>query len=354
MLGTGTYSQVFKVRRRTDGNVYALKQVKLQNLTEKEKFNSLNEVRLLASLSHTNVISYCEAFLESDTLCVIMEFADNGDLLQLIRKYQRLESYIQEGEIWKVFGQVVQGLDALHDMSILHRDIKSANVFLTTTGNAKLGDMNVSKVAKQGLLMTQTGTPIYASPEVWSDRPYGSKSDIWSLGCVVYEMAALQPPFKAEDMSQLYKKVMKGRFPPLPMHYSPQLTTMIKQMLQLNPNHRPACKRIIEQLQSSNKLDPGPSVCMRNLLLETIKFPKRIENLKELLPSPRYRSKAQKARRGQNLSYDRSCEVVLGAIDSARSVSARPLDFLSTTKDKRVITSKLPREFRLPPLRHIG
>ena len=78
--------------------------------------------------------------------------------------------------------------------------MQSANVFLTKAGEAKLGDMNVSKIAKNGLLYTQTGTPYYASPEVWKDEPYDSKSDIWSLGCVIYEMTTLEPPFKAEDM----------------------------------------------------------------------------------------------------------------------------------------------------------
>ena len=92
---------------------------------------------------------------------------------------------------------MVRALKTLHAMKILHRDLKSANVFLYKDGNAKLGDLNVSKVAKKGLLYTQTGTPYYASPEVWKDQPYDSKSDIWSLGCVLYEMTTLKPPFRA-------------------------------------------------------------------------------------------------------------------------------------------------------------
>ena len=95
---------------------------------------------------------------------------------------------------------MVSGLKALHDLRILHRDMKSANIFLSKEGPAKIGDMNVSKVAKKGLLYTQTGTPYYASPEVWKDKPYDSKSDIWSLGCVLYEMITLHPPLRAEDM----------------------------------------------------------------------------------------------------------------------------------------------------------
>ena len=95
-------------------------------------------------------------------------------------------------------------------MKVFHRDLKSANVFLCKDGMVKLGDMNVSKVAKKGLLFTQTGTPYYASPEVWKEKPYDNKSDIWSLGCVLYEMTTLKPPFRAEDMEGLYKKVTRG------------------------------------------------------------------------------------------------------------------------------------------------
>ena len=100
-------------------------------------------------------------------------------------------------------------------------------------GSAKLGDMNVSKVAKKGLLYTQTGTPYYASPEVWSDKPYDHKSDIWSLGCVLYESVALKPPFRAEDMNGLYKKVLKGMYPKIPNIYSPELAQIIKAMVQV-------------------------------------------------------------------------------------------------------------------------
>ena len=165
-----------------------------------------------------------------------MEYADNGDLFQQITEHQKNKTLFSEIDIWKVLIQVVMGLKAMHDLNIMHRDLKSANVFLYKDLTAKLGDMNVSKVAnKRGLNYTQTGTPYYASPEVWKDEPYDGKSDIWSLGCVLYEMIALKPPFTADDMHGLFKRVTKGQFPRIPKSFSNELWTMIKYLIQVNP-----------------------------------------------------------------------------------------------------------------------
>ena len=162
-----------------------------------------------------------------------MEYADNGDLFQKITKHQKDQTYFKEDDIWRIFIQVVKGLKALHDVNIFHRDLKSANVFLNKDGSAKLGDMNVSKVAKKGLLYTQTGTPYYASPEVWRDQPYDMKSDIWSLGCVLYESITLRPPFRADDMAGLYKKVLRGMYSKIPDHFSKDLADVVKSLVQV-------------------------------------------------------------------------------------------------------------------------
>lgn len=127
---------------------------------------------------------------------------------------------------------MMRGLKMLHDMKIVHRDIKCANLFLMKSGDLKLGDLNVSKVAKQGMLQTQTGTPYYASPEVWLDKPYNEKSDIWSAGCVLYEVIMLRPPFQASDMDQLFRKITRGAYQSLSSQYSSDLNTVIKVMLQ--------------------------------------------------------------------------------------------------------------------------
>jgi len=133
----------------------------------------------------------------------------------------------------------------LHDLKICHRDIKCANLFLTKEGVVKLGDLNVSKVAKRGLLRTQTGTPYYACPEVWKDMPYDFRSDIWSLGCVLYEMAMKQPPFRASTMKGLYAKVVAGKFDPVGPMYSQDFKNIIKNMLQVRATDRPTCDKIL-------------------------------------------------------------------------------------------------------------
>ena len=304
-LGEGYYSTVYKVKRKIDNEIYALKKVKLLNLNEKEKTNSLNEVRILASIKSKYVISYKEAFFDEkdSTLGIVMEYADNGDLYQKIVEYKKRKIYFEEIDIWKIFIQLVKGLKALHDLRILHRDLKSANVFLFKNGNAKLGDLNVSKVAKRGLGYTQTGTPYYASPEIWKDLPYDNKSDIWSLGCVLYEMITLHPPFIAKNMDDLYKKVLSGDVSALPNKFSNDLYEVVCLLLKINQNKRPNCNEIlnnalikkrIEFFKSMNNNENGEN----NLdmddkeeqdLLKTIHIPKNLLFLPTHLPKPNYK-----------------------------------------------------------------
>ncbi|CEL93409.1 unnamed protein product [Vitrella brassicaformis CCMP3155] len=284
LVGEGAYSSVYKVLRLSDGQEYALKKVTLPKLSEKEKQNALNEVRLLASIS------------------IVTEFADGGDLFQKIVQHQKAKQYFREADIWKIFIGMCQGLKALHDLNILHRDLKSANVFLTKARAVKIGDFNVSKVAKRGLLYTQTGTPYYASPEVWRDQPYDAKSDVWSLGCVLYEMCALKPPFRADDMEALYRKVLKGQYSKLPHIFSSDIPTLLDLCLQTNAIHRPSVTQILthptiirqkERLAASTETSPTPPETSDGLL-NTIKLPKDVAALTAHLPKPNYGSPTKK------------------------------------------------------------
>jgi len=294
-LGEGAYSTVFKVKRNVDNKIYALKKVKLLNLSDKEKENSLNEVRILASVKSNFVVSYKEAFFDEkdNTLCIVMEFADRGDLYQKIVEHKKTAKFFEESDIWRIFIQLVKGLKALHDLKILHRDMKSANVFLFSNGSAKLGDLNVSKVARRGLGYTQTGTPYYASPEVWKDKPYDNKSDVWSLGCVLYEMITLKPPFRAQDMEGLFNKVCKGQYSRIPDRFSDDLFQVVQFLLQVNSSSRPSCEQILNHPAVMKRIEYFKSFAKEEetedkFLLKTIHMPKNLLFLSDKLPKPNY------------------------------------------------------------------
>ena len=299
-LGDGAYSVVYKVRRKEDSKIYALKKVRLQNLSEKEKENSLNEVRILASVKSTFVISYKEAFIDENekTLCIVMEYADKGDLYQKICQFKKMGCLIDEVDVWRIFIQMTKGLKALHDLKILHRDLKSANIFLFSDGSAKIGDLNVSKVAHKGLGYTQTGTPYYASPEVWRDEPYDIKSDIWSLACVTYEMIALHPPFRAENMEALYNKVIKCQYGKISDRYSSDISEIIKLLLKVKSKDRPTCGQILKhplvkkrieffQAEAGNE-NIDIDDMEEGVLLKTIRIPANILCLTDRLPEANY------------------------------------------------------------------
>ena len=178
-----------------------------------------------------------------------MEYCEKGDVLHKIEGHYKRGTCFPEYELWSALIQCLCGLKALHDLKVMHRDVKCANILISGRGECKLADFNVSKVVSQqsGFLHTQTGTPYYASPEVWKDRPYDFKSDIWSLGCVLYEMASLRPPFKAKDMNGLYKKVVSALYPPISSRYSSEFKEVIAQMLQPNPHLRPTTQQLLSE-----------------------------------------------------------------------------------------------------------
>jgi NIMA (never in mitosis gene a)-related kinase len=178
---------------------------------------------------------------------------------------------------------IANGLKSLHNKKILHRDLKGANIFITADGKYKIGDLNVSKVIKYDCAKTQTGTPYYASPEVWKDQPYGTKSDMWSLGCVLYEMAAQKPPFTAPDIQTLYKKICNGSFIRIPPEYSNELVSIISLLLKVNPSDRPSAGALLNNpiVQEHYEDSPLNSVSWENdELLRTIMLNSR--NYKEI------------------------------------------------------------------------
>eukprot|EP00347_Sterkiella_histriomuscorum_P016135 403354356 len=210
--------------------------------------NALNEVRVLASIDHPNVIGYRDAFVDKDdnSLCLILEYADGGNLQEYIEFLEQKNKLMPEQEALNIFIQIILGLRALHKMRIIHRDLKTANIFLTRDKQVKIGDMNVAKVLKGQFGTTQTGTPYYAGPEIWLQSPQYLAVDIWSMGCILFEMLAYYPPYNGKDMKLLAQSIVRDPVIDIPLEYSQELNMLVKNLLQKNPLKRPTCDQILE------------------------------------------------------------------------------------------------------------
>ena len=243
-IGKGSFSIVYLVKKKSTQKEFALKKVNIIKLTSKERQNSLKEVNFLSEIKDPNVIGYEESFYDSNYshLFLIMEYAPYGDLGKILQKRKKMKEYYTENELLNIYLQITSGLKAVHAKQIIHRDLKSANIFITQKNDLilKIGDFNVSKkIDYLNLKNTQTGTPYYASPEIWENRPYDFKSDIWSLGCLFYEIASFSTPFKGNNMKELYQNILKGNMAPLPKQYSNNISKIIKMCLRQDADLRP-------------------------------------------------------------------------------------------------------------------
>ena len=293
LIGKGTFSSVNIVKRKIDNQTYAMKRVKIIQLQEKEKQNALNEIRILASLNHKNIIGYKEAFFdeESQTLNIIMEYANDGDLSSKIKYNLRNGLIFRENIIWSYIIQLLEGINYLHENKIIHRDLKSANLFLMKDGTLKIGDLNVSKIAKMGIAFTQAGTPYYASPEVWLDKSYDNKSDIWSIGCIIYELCMLKTPFRGTSMKNLCLNIQKGYYEDICNFYSDDLRKIIQKMLVVNPDFRFSAFQILNLDFVLKKRNLGGKIIVKEEkadLIKTIKMPKNLREINRNLPMKRY------------------------------------------------------------------
>ncbi|XP_072575815.1 serine/threonine-protein kinase Nek1 isoform X25 [Vulpes vulpes] len=176
-----------------------------------------------------------------------MDYCEGGDLFKRINAQKGI--LFQEDQILDWFVQICLALKHVHDRKILHRDIKSQNIFLTKDGTVQLGDFGIARVLNSTVELARTciGTPYYLSPEICENKPYNNKSDIWALGCVLYEMCTLKHAFEAGNMKNLVLKIISGSFPPVSLHYSYDLRNLLSQLFKRNPRDRPSVNSILEK-----------------------------------------------------------------------------------------------------------
>eukprot|EP00672_Neobodo_designis_P017269 CAMPEP_0174850900 /NCGR_PEP_ID=MMETSP1114-20130205/21199_1 /TAXON_ID=312471 /ORGANISM="Neobodo designis, Strain CCAP 1951/1" /LENGTH=434 /DNA_ID=CAMNT_0016085391 /DNA_START=30 /DNA_END=1334 /DNA_ORIENTATION=- len=251
LIGTGSYGEAWLCERVNDGAIFVAKAMDLGKMSARDKQYAYSEIKCLANCDHPNIIKYVEDAEENDQLLIVMEFADSGDLDRQV-KARAADNfrYFQEHEVLFLFLQICLSLDHIHRHKMLHRDIKGANILLTSNGLIKLGDFGFSHqyddTVSGVVANTFCGTPYYLAPELWNNQRYSKKADVWSLGVLLYEIMALKRPFTASNMKGLMAKVNAGEYPPLPDKYSQDLKDVVKFILVTDANQRPSIAEIFE------------------------------------------------------------------------------------------------------------
>nr|XP_060642795.1 serine/threonine-protein kinase Nek5 [Anolis sagrei ordinatus] len=248
MIGEGSFGKVFLARGKEDNRQCVIKEINLTKMPRKEKESSQKEVTLLARLKHPNIVAFFTSHQEKNRLYIIMEYCDGGDLMKRINMQHGV--LFEEDKILGWFVQISLGLKHIHDRKILHRDVKTQNIFLSNNGmTAKLGDFGIARMLSNTmeLACTCVGTPYYLSPEICENKPYNNKTDIWSLGCVLYELCTLKHPFEGSSLPQLVLKICRGYFIPVSTKYSFELRSLISQLFKISPRDRPSINSILKK-----------------------------------------------------------------------------------------------------------
>ncbi len=252
-LGSGTYGKIYKAQDIRTGETVVVKEVDMTRLEQYQKDQAIKEVKFMRTLHHPNIVSYRDYFLVQGemvtTLYIVMEFAAGGDLGKVIKEAKKSPPGFRfsETEIIDWMVQMCLALKHCHNRKIIHRDIKTDNMFLSDSKEIKLGDFGVSRnlIDTLDTAGTQVGTPYYLSPEICRNQPYDSRTDVWSMGAVVYELMTLCHPFEAKNLQALVMSILREKPAPLPDFYSQGLRDAVMLCLNKDYQERPTIEDIL-------------------------------------------------------------------------------------------------------------
>jgi NIMA (never in mitosis gene a)-related kinase len=262
-IGRGSYGSVYKAKHKTNGKLYAIKRIGITRCNHYERNCILNELRVLSTHRCAFIVAFKSAHFFNSSVHIVTEFAINGDLHRLFQNNKQSGKRLEENQIWNLFLQLCVAVDYLHKIKVIHRDLKPANVFLDENNNIKLGDVGVAKIMRSYMMygQTQVGTPLYMSPEVLKRERYDTRTDVWSLGCILYEMMSLTPAFVCQNMYQLRNHVLSGKVCLTSCgKYTNSLASLIPRMICVNYRHRTDMKSlmrldVMQKELSKRKLD---------------------------------------------------------------------------------------------------
>ncbi|NXK30561.1 NEK11 kinase, partial [Piprites chloris] len=249
-LGNGSFGSVYLVsdRKAKQGEeLKVLKEISIGDLQPNETVEANLEAQLLSKLDHPAIVKFYASFVERASFCIITEYCEGGDLDFKIQEYKDSGKTFTQSQVIHWFIQLLLGVNYMHERRILHRDLKAKNIFLKDN-LLKIGDFGVSclLMGSCDLATTFTGTPYYMSPEVLKHQGYNTKSDIWSLGCILYEMCCMNHAFTGENFLSVVIKIVEGDTPSLPDRYPSKLNALLCSMLNKNPSLRPAAAEILK------------------------------------------------------------------------------------------------------------
>lgn len=308
-IGEGSFGKAILVQTK-DGSKLVCKMVDISKASAREQRDAMKEGQLLSSLKHPYIVRYRENFTEAGWLCILMDYCEGGDLTKQVDTARRGRKPFSEDQILRWLTQGLLALKYIHDRHVLHRDLKPSNFFLSK-GVMKMGDFGIAKVLSSTIACakTQIGTPYYLSPEVCQEKPYAWPSDIWAMGCILYEMTALKVPFDAPNISGLVQKIIRGPVPVVPNTYSDFVRQLCSEMLNRNPNQRPTADDILKR--------PKMQAIVRQMLDEA--------HIAEGSPVP------EKVKPADNAGYP---ETKVQADPSAAAAAAAAAAAMGVNKDK--------------------
>ncbi|XP_003640789.2 serine/threonine-protein kinase Nek11 isoform X1 [Gallus gallus] len=249
-LGNGSFGSVYLVsdkKAKQGDELKVLKEISVGDLKPNETVEANLEAQLLSKLDHPAIVKFYASFVERDSFCIITEYCEGGDLDYKIQEYKECGKSFTQRQIIEWFIQLLLGVNYMHERRILHRDLKTKNIFLKNN-LLKIGDFGVSclLMGSCDLATTFTGTPYYMSPEALKHQGYNTKSDIWSLGCILYEMCCMNHAFSGHNFLSVVLKIVEGDTPSLPDRYPSSLNAVLSSMLNKNPSLRPAAGEILK------------------------------------------------------------------------------------------------------------
>ena len=261
LLGKGSYGSVYLVQETVSRKYYANKKIKYMTRSGYDKQSIINELRMLSCHNCPYIIQLHNAYIKDGYLNLITEYAKKGDLSNVIKRCKVKNSLLGEETIKRYLFELCIAVEYLHKNNVIHRDIKAANVFLSKNNTIKLGDVGIIKVLIPSYKYANTniGTPYYMSPEVYKRQRYNTKTDIWSIGVLLYELMTLKLPYSANDIAGLKYKISNNKWTLSNKYrnlYSDDLCDLLEHILDVNQTSRFTIDQVLNHgyLKSEYKL----------------------------------------------------------------------------------------------------